>query len=273
MALVPALMALVVAAAHGLAMYFVARRLLDRRSDRRLTLVPAVGQAIVALGGPGSSGRRAAALAAGGLASYVTLVAALAAFATWIGVDGQQYEVTSVTPGSPADGVLAPGDRLLRIDGEAFGPSSQTPQSLIQRAEGREVSVEYQRDRRTVTRRLTPRLEEGEHRIGLGLVPHDVVAPMPMADALVFAACHPPRPILSTADDLWDIVKPEDSGDVVVMGPVDLEAMKGERAPDAASLLDLACLIFTVLVALDALFIAVTVAAAVRGRRRAVPAR
>jgi hypothetical protein len=276
MAFVPALMALVVAAAHGLALYLVARRLLDRRRDRRLTLVPAVGQAIVALGGPRYPGRRAAALVAGGVASYVTLVAALAGFAMHIGVESGQvgYEVSGVAPGSPADGVLAPGDQLLRIDGDAFRGTGTTPQSLIQRGGGREVSVEYRRDRRTVTGRLTPRLDEGEYRIGVRLVPHALDRPMPMADAVLFAAARPARYILETAQQVWHFIRPPDSGDEAFMGPVGIvEAMNGERAPDAASLLELACLVFALLAALDALFIVVTIAAAVRGGRRSVTAR
>jgi hypothetical protein len=277
MAFAPALMALVVAAAHGLALYLVARRLLGRRGDRRLTLVPAVGQAIVALGEPRSPGRRAAALAAGGVASYLTLVAAAAGFAMHIGVESGQvaYEVSGVTPGSPADGVLAPGDQLLRIDGEAFqAGTGTTPQSLIQRSGGREVSVEYRRDRRTVTGRLTPRHEDGVYLMGVRLAPEGVAEPMPAADALIFAAAHPARYIVETAKHMWHLVRPRDSGDEAFMGPVGIvEAMKGERAPDAASLLELACLVFALLAALDAVFIAVTVAAAVRGGRRSATAR
>ena len=92
---------------------------------------------------------------------------------------------------------------------------------------------------------------------------------MPAAEAIAFAVGHPLRRVRDTAAELWAVVTPDPDGEAF-RGPIGITEMMREAQPDVESLVDLACLMFAVLAALDALFIAVTVGAA---RRRSGPAR
>lgn len=78
--------------------------------------------------------------------------------------------VLSVSKGSAADGVLAPGDRVLEIDHNKFTNMQQLIEYLSDKKEGDKVDVLYERDQREIssTIKLAP-LPTDPKRVGLGI--------------------------------------------------------------------------------------------------------
>lgn len=87
------------------------------------------------------------------------------------------YEVSNngvfilhVLDGGAADGVLAPGDRILSIDGNEFESQEEFIEYLAGKKEGDQVELQYERDDRKITNTvaLAP-LPGTEERIGIGI--------------------------------------------------------------------------------------------------------
>lgn len=78
--------------------------------------------------------------------------------------------VMSVLEGGAADGILAPGDRVLSVDGNEFKSQDEFIEYLAGKAEGDEVELKYERGDREISGRveLAPLPTEPE-RIGVGI--------------------------------------------------------------------------------------------------------
>lgn len=265
------LIPLAVVAVHGVARLVVAWRALSTRARRWLALVPAAGQLMVALQPSLSLRRRAAALLAGSLAAYLAVVVLVIAAATTAGLPGQRraYVVDHVAPGSPADGAIMPGDRLVAMDQQPVfqEPGAGTsPAEIVAKAEGRAIDVEYERGGVAGNARLTPRFDERErtYRLGIGLTltSGERVA---MGEAVAMAVRFPLERILLTARAYRELFGGQEQ--TVFMGPVGItEMVRGmDRQRALEDALHSASLLLAALAALDLLFLAAAAAAARRG--------
>lgn len=79
-------------------------------------------------------------------------------------------EVSSIVPGSPADGALALGDRFVQVGGTTIEEPQQVVDA-IEAADGGPVEFVVQRDGARETVSVTPEQVDGSARVGVGIGP------------------------------------------------------------------------------------------------------
>jgi PDZ domain-containing protein len=78
-----------------------------------------------------------------------------------------QVTVKEVTAGSPADGVLKPGDVITSVDGTPVTSSTKLTEMIRAKPAGTPRTVGYSRDNAAATATITPRIEDGVPRMGV----------------------------------------------------------------------------------------------------------
>jgi PDZ domain-containing protein len=94
---------------------------------------------------------------------------AVAVALTELGYDVQTPVVRRVVPGSPSEGVMRAGDRILAVDGRHVDTVVDVGEAVTSTPDGQSVDLVYQRhgDRRAAT--LEPATMDGQKRIGVVL--------------------------------------------------------------------------------------------------------
>lgn len=112
-------------------------------------------------------GVRTAIILAGPL---MNILAAVVLMIAYVGIFGVPFvEIVEVTAGSPAQGILQSGDRILRIAGEKIYFTGQV-QGLVQRFQGHPLEVTVGRGKEQLTITVTPYLDESSGRYLIGLL-------------------------------------------------------------------------------------------------------
>ncbi|MFQ3623570.1 MAG: RIP metalloprotease RseP [Acetobacteraceae bacterium] len=113
-----------------------------------------------------SVGRRAWVVAAGPIANFLLAAVLLAGMYTVTGRPDTAAVITAVQPGSAAERAgLAPGDRVLAIDGRSVRRFEDV-QAIVRLRPGQALTVAVARDGATVTVTATPDLREVSDRFG-----------------------------------------------------------------------------------------------------------
>ena len=98
--------------------------------------------------------------------------AAVAVALTELGVDyDKAVKILTVDPGTPAKGVLKPGDLILQVGDRPVTTTTQVEDAVKASGSGRPLDVRIERDgaERTVT--VTPKEIDGQTRVGISLLP------------------------------------------------------------------------------------------------------
>jgi regulator of sigma E protease len=126
-----------------------------------------------------------------------------------------------------ADGILKPGDRILRIAGEDIyaTPGRNTVQEKIQETKDKPVDIVVLRDGREVSVQVTPQIdkEANVYRLGVGLEKHDERYPVGVGTAAVEAFKYPWVKSGEMLSNLYDVIRRRAPADAT--GPVGITRM------------------------------------------------
>jgi regulator of sigma E protease len=185
-------------------------------------------------------GQRAAVVAAGPAANFLFAIVLLAVLFATVGQRVTPPDVTSVTPGSPAEEAgFLPGDVILGIDGEPI-ERFEDIQDIVRSSPGVELSVVVLRAGVETTLAVTPRLVEMEDRfgnihkmgqLGIGRAGGVVFRPLDPLAAAWHAVTETWTISAATLDAVGQMIAGT-RGTEELGGPVRIAQMSGEAAED-----------------------------------------
>jgi regulator of sigma E protease len=162
---------------------------------------------------------RIATIAAGPFANYLAAVLMIFGLVTIAGPSG--VKVDEAMPGSPAEGVVAPGDVFLAVEDHRVEHFGDVIEMTKDRA-GVPTRYTMQRGDETVTLTITPREEDGRGLIGVQLAP----ARMPRLGVAEAAALSIRRPWELTVAQVTGLLETAQKADTSnLVGPVGIGKM------------------------------------------------
>ncbi len=139
-----------------------------------------------------------------------------------------QVTIKNVTAGGPSEGVLKPGDVVTKVDGQAVTSAPKLTELVRAKPAGTELTIEYTRDGKGATTKITTRAAEGEPpRIGVEI---ESKQPHPFELKIDLAEIGGPSAGLMFALGIIDKIEPDDltAGKIIAgTGTIDDEGNVG----------------------------------------------
>lgn len=162
---------------------------------------------------------RIATIAAGPFANYLAAVLMIFGLVTLAGPSGVKVE--GAVPGSPAEGILAPGDVFLAVEGRAVEHFGDVIEMTKDRA-GVPTLYTMRRGEETLTFTITPREEDGRGLIGVQLAPARLPR-LGIAEAAALSLRRPWELTVAQVKGLLETAQKADTSNLV--GPVGIGKM------------------------------------------------
>jgi regulator of sigma E protease len=143
------------------------------------------------------------------------LVFIIAIGAGWTHATGRVV-VAQVVEGAPAAAVLKRGDVITAVGGSAVAVPEV--RERVEASGGKPIQITFLRDGKEQTVAVTPRLDDGKWRIGLGPAEERVHRDVGVGEALVVAVKYPYETSAIILGGLWDVVTRKQKAEVT--GPI-----------------------------------------------------
>lgn len=160
----------------------------------------------------------------------MNIIAAVGIMVSVVGLIGIPYlEVSDLIEGGPAEGVLKPGDRILKVGDRPIYFAGQLQGAVQQRGEaGEPVRIEVQRDDQILNFSLQPILEEGRYIIGVYFTGSNATRGVPFPTNLGIGLLWVKNVIVAYYFGLKGIFTGEVPAGEALAGPVGIASIVGQ---------------------------------------------